>query len=366
MTDDSLDGLNPEISKNLIAHLPLSMVIADPHRDDCPIVYVNRAFEETTGYSAMMAVGKNCRFLQGTDRDQEARTKLRDAVAKKQTLTVDLRNYRADGTPFINRLMVAPVRDDRDEVFAFVGVQTELSEEDAANMATADQANAMLQETQHRVKNHLSMVASMIRMQARAGDAVEAYDILARRVETLSLLYDEFSNHKAGRRGSYDVVSAGGYISRIAATIGALDGRQSLRLNVDTDPIHMRTDDAALMGLLASEILSNTLQHAFVDQKEGMVEVRLKSMGSDVARLTIADDGVGMGDVDWPKDGSLGARIVRGLLGQLGAEISVSSGRFGTTIAVDVPYSLATSLDEDGERRMVSDPADAPRADPAG
>ena len=332
------------------------MVIADPNRDDCPIVYVNRAFTEVTGYSPTFAVGKNCRFLQGDQRDQEARRQLRRAIDNEENCTTDIVNFRADGTRFLNRLMIGPVRDDAGNVFAFVGVQTELSEAQTTENMTAEEAKDVLRETQHRVKNHLGMVASMIRLQSQANDPVETYDILARRVEALSLLYDEFSSHEVPKTGRYDVVSAGGYISRVASTVGALDGRKSIRLNVDTEAVYMRTNDAAALGLLASEILSNTLRHAFKGRSEGMVEVRMQAMTGNNIRLTIADDGVGMGDSEWPKEGNLGARIVRGLVGRLDGELNVNTAKSGTTVTVDVPYRLATIVDDNGERRIVESP----------
>lgn len=347
------EGPTAETARHLLAHMPLSMVISDPHREDCPIVYVNRAFTEVTGYSPNMAVGRNCRFLQGRKRNQGAREVLRRAIEDQEPCAVDIVNYRANGEQFYNRLMIGPVLDDNDNIFAYIGVQTELSTEEHATSITAEEANLILRETQHRVKNHLGMVASMIRMSSRDSDPIESYNLLARRVESLSLLYDEFSAHDVAKEGQYDVVSAGGYISRVAATVGALDGRKAIRLNVDTEAVYMRTNDAAALGVLTSEILSNVLQHAFPGRAEGLVDVRLRKMTNGLIRLVINDDGVGLGDTQWPEGNSTGAMIVRGLVGQLDAEIDVRSGQAGTNVTVDIPYMLATVVDDDGERRIV-------------
>jgi two-component sensor histidine kinase len=130
-------------------------------------------------------------------------------------------NFRANGEKLLNRLLIGPVTDDQDRVLALIGVQTELSDREQASNVTAEEANVLLRETQHRVRNHLGMVASVIQMQKLDEDPVETYEILARRVEALSLLYDEFSSHEVGKEGDYDAVSAGGYISPVAATAGA-------------------------------------------------------------------------------------------------------------------------------------------------
>lgn len=84
------EGPSAGTARHLIEHMPLSMVICDPNREDCPIVYVNRAFTEVTGYSPNMAVGQNCRFLQGEHRDQSARETLRAAIEAHSSCAADI------------------------------------------------------------------------------------------------------------------------------------------------------------------------------------------------------------------------------------------------------------------------------------
>ena len=105
-----------------------SIVIADPNRPDVPLVYVNPAFERTTGYASEEVLGRNCRFLQGKDRDQPALGELRRAVREGRHCTVVLRNYRKDGSPFWNELSIYPVRDEDGRTSSFVGVQNDITE----------------------------------------------------------------------------------------------------------------------------------------------------------------------------------------------------------------------------------------------
>src|ERR671918_2187543 len=85
-----------------------SIVITDPNQPDAPLVYVNPAFEKTTGYTAEETLGRNCRFLQGEDRDQPAIEELRACIREGRECRVVLRNYRRDGTRFLNELYVSP------------------------------------------------------------------------------------------------------------------------------------------------------------------------------------------------------------------------------------------------------------------
>ena len=104
------------------------IVITDPNLPDNPIVYVNPAFEKTTGYTMEEAMGRNCRFLQGEDRDQPAIEELRACIREGQECRVVLRNYRSDGTRFWNELYVSPVHDDAGNLTNFVGVQNDVTE----------------------------------------------------------------------------------------------------------------------------------------------------------------------------------------------------------------------------------------------
>ncbi|HKH58064.1 MAG TPA: SpoIIE family protein phosphatase [Rubrobacter sp.] len=104
------------------------IVITDPKVPDNPIVYVNPAFEEISGYTAEEVRGRNCRFLQGDYREQPALDELREALTEGRECRVVLRNYRKDGTPFWNELYVSPVHDEDGRLTNFVGVQNDVTE----------------------------------------------------------------------------------------------------------------------------------------------------------------------------------------------------------------------------------------------
>ena len=104
------------------------IVICDTLSADMPIVYVNPAFEQITGYSSSEAVGRNCRFLRGSDDDQPELMVLRDALALGEDCNVILRNYRKDGSCFWNHLFLSPVRDVQGELTHYVGIQNDLTE----------------------------------------------------------------------------------------------------------------------------------------------------------------------------------------------------------------------------------------------
>lgn len=110
------------------------MVIVDMRLPDMPLNYVNKAFEEMTGYSTAEALGQNSRFLYGRDRNQPEFEKLHHAINKAEECTVIIRNYDRDGTMFWNKLSVSPVFNKKHKLTHYIGIQTNISDRVFAEM----------------------------------------------------------------------------------------------------------------------------------------------------------------------------------------------------------------------------------------
>lgn len=115
------------------------IIITDNHLPDNPIIYCNKAFEKMTGYAHEDIMGRNCRFLQGNDRDQSGRAVLRAAVEKGESVIVVLRNYKKDGTLFWNELYMSPVYEGGDGIRYFIGVQNDVTRRKQAEQEVMDQ-----------------------------------------------------------------------------------------------------------------------------------------------------------------------------------------------------------------------------------
>ena len=103
----------------LLASIQLSSiatVVTDARDPDNPICAANSAFQRLTGYSADEILGRNCRFLRGEGSEDAASAVLRDAIARKAPVMTEILNYRRDGTPFRNAVMIAPVFDDDGQI----------------------------------------------------------------------------------------------------------------------------------------------------------------------------------------------------------------------------------------------------------
>ena len=106
----------------------VSITLANPSQPDDPLVYVNNAFEQMTGYPSEETLGRNCRFLQGEGTAPEKIATLREAIDNEESVSVELRNYRKDGTEFWNRLTVTPIYDDDNTLVRYLGTQEDVTE----------------------------------------------------------------------------------------------------------------------------------------------------------------------------------------------------------------------------------------------
>lgn len=132
------NGVIPHVLTQILDSCVNGVTLSDPDLEDSPIVYANKAFEEMCGYTQQEIVGRNCRFLQGTDRNQDELNRLRDAIRKGEPIEVTLRNYRKNGELFHNRLVVKPLFDERGNVVYFLGVQYDITEQVTAQKEIRD------------------------------------------------------------------------------------------------------------------------------------------------------------------------------------------------------------------------------------
>lgn len=129
---DTVSLLTPALFRAAMDASSIGAALSDLRQPDQPLVYVNPAFEQMTGYRAAEILGRNCRFLQGSEHGQPAVAQIREAIAARRSLTVLLRNYRKDGSPFWNELTLSPLYGLDGEVSHYVGFQRDATAEQEA------------------------------------------------------------------------------------------------------------------------------------------------------------------------------------------------------------------------------------------
>ncbi|MFB6122305.1 MAG: PAS domain S-box protein, partial [Haloferacaceae archaeon] len=160
-----------------IDEAPVGITITDPTRKGNPLIYVNDAFVEITGYSREEVLGENFPFLYGENTDPDRVARIREAIEREEPISVELRNYRKDGTEFWNHLEIAPVRDDAGNVVNYIGFQQDVT----ARKDARRQLEVLDRVLRHNIRNNMTVVrgqAETISAEASGEIAAAAEEII--------------------------------------------------------------------------------------------------------------------------------------------------------------------------------------------
>ena len=122
-----ITGAGMPVMREMVGGLAEVFCLADPSVKDCPIVYASEEFYRTSRYSRDDVLGRNCRFLQGPKTDRPTIARLGAMTKAGQESCETVLNYRRDGTPFMNLLLIAPLYDNKGSVRYFIGAQIDVS-----------------------------------------------------------------------------------------------------------------------------------------------------------------------------------------------------------------------------------------------
>ena len=191
-----------------------------------------------------------------------------------------------------------------------------------------DPALAMLREVDHRVKNNLQMIASLIQLQMRRAEdpAVQgALKTVLGRMGAVSIV------HRRLFQGDPHRFETADFMRDLAGDLAGQAGRDDIRIDLDLAPVVLPAGQAAPFALVANELLDNALRHAFPTGQGGHITVRLAADGG--CRLTITDGGVGLsGQAD-----GFGLTVARLLCRQLHADLAIEDAGPGTRVTVTIP-----------------------------
>lgn len=331
----------------------MPMVVTDPAQADNPIVFCNVAFQTLTGYAREEIIGRNCRFLQGPDTDPAMVQIVREAIADGHDVSADLLNYRKDGTTFWNALYMSPVRDkegvirfffasqldvtDRVEAQDIISQQKELVEREVERRtvdlrAALEAKTLLLHEVDHRVKNNMTMIGSLLRLQVRqVGDQAMSAKLesMLERVDALAVVHRQL--YQSSDITSFDI---GTFAENLTRDVVGASGRTDIAVDIDAQPLFIDAANASALGLILNEILTNSIKHAFANGRPGQLSLRITNV-DDRGVIRLCDDGPGMPSTQRTK--SIGTSLITRLARQAKAEAIWSGNSPGTCVTITFP-----------------------------
>jgi PAS domain S-box-containing protein len=305
--------------------MPMAIIIASMAVPET-IVYANPAFVQLSGQTQAEVEGESWPSLLGSDPLQPDRV-LGQAIvdANDRVGTFEL-GRAGSGGPTVDAYVSVIVDDDDRPAFrlaALVAVGDDKALDRDEFEEKIREKDTIILEIQHRVKNNLQMITALIRIEARKFyNKVDTgpFDRLEGRIRSIQIIYKLLSDFSQS-----DEIDLGIYLSEIASSVMHSHAVEGIRLDLKVDSYPVSVNVALPTGLVANELLTNALKHAFVGRDGGVITLHSLSDAKG-CRVTIADDGVGLPKgIEWPKRGKLGELIVRSLRQNAKADLQVDS-----------------------------------------
>jgi len=337
----------------------MAMIVTDAHQPDNPIIFANDAFLALTGYGRDEVIGRNCRFLQGPGTDPAAIATLRRAVADGEDLTIDILNYRKDGTTFWNALSLSPVHGKTGRIDYFFGSQVNVSDkkraefemgdardrlEAAVEARTADltqalqQKTALLHEVDHRVKNNLQLISSLLLLQNRRVTDPAVKNSLRGMLERVSAIATV--HRRLFQSDDVERFDVSAFVRDLVSDMMGTARREDIKVRLDLERVDIAASKAAPLALVISELFSNALRHAFppeaMNGRAGEIFVGITRQDEEF-RIEITDNGVQ--PENSVSSGGFGLTIVQLLCQQLKARSETTPADPGTRVVVRLPIN---------------------------
>ncbi len=298
----ALEELN--LNRRIFRFVTSGISVADATLPDLPLTYVNPAFEVMTGYTLEEVQGRNCRFLQGNERDQPAVSLIRDAIQGEREVVAVLKNFRKDGTPFWNELSLSSIRNREGEVTHYVGIQNDVTARVEFEVALRESeklaaVGRLASSIAHEINNPLESVMNLVYLAQHAESPAQVAHYLAtadkelQRVKLITSRSLRFYKQSTRPRevGCTELLNS------------VLDVYQS-RLQNHSISIERRDRSTSTILCMDSEIrqvLNNLVSNAIdaMNVRGGRLLVRSREAtdwrsGAQGVRMTIADTGSGI------------------------------------------------------------------------
>jgi PAS domain S-box-containing protein len=335
----------------------MPMLVTDATLPGNPIIFVNPAFTELSGYAEEELLGQDPHFMNGAETDPGSIRQYEAAIEDSRDETLEILQYRKDGAPFRAMLFASPLDDGQGRVtnhfLSYLDITRRYDAEKklrsltfeletrvakrtqdlAASNEKLQAANdrlskllaerqMLLSEVNHRAKNSLAVAASLLAIQGRRQPdrAVRAlFEEAQDRLNAMGRVHDLLSKSESDQR-----VDLATYVTDLCEALRPITedaGRVSFDVSAE-DGILVEADTAFALGIVLTELITNAVKYAFPSPRSGTIFAKAQRGEPGRVEVSIKDDGIGMASF---REGSLGYGLVRSLVQQIDGTIAVQS-----------------------------------------
>lgn len=322
---------------------PIGVTITDPDEPENPVIFSNDRFRELTGYGEDEIRGRNCRFLQGEDTEEATVDRVRSAIDAAEPVSVDIVNYRKDGSQFWNKLDVAPIRADDGSVTNYVGFQDDITE----RKVREERLRVLNRVLRHNFRNKLTIIGGHVEL------LEEQYDIepaalgpIKTAVADLESLTERVRTNEAVLDAAMDADTPVAVGDQLTVVVDAFRDRYpaaSITMDDVEGDVVVRSP-----GVIRAveEAIENAIKHN--ESPEPRVEVSVEVDADDWVTIAVADDGPGIPDdeIEVLTEGEqplkhanrLGIWSIYWIVNLAGGRMSIEASDFGgTVVTIAVP-----------------------------
>ena len=196
----------------------------------------------------------------------------------------------------------------------------------------------LLQEIHHRVKNNLSVISSLVNLQSSTietpDEAIEALDETSKRIFSIALVHEHLYQST-----DYSGIDMSEYLETLIGQLqDTITEKPKIKLATELDAISMNINRAVPTGLLVNELITNALKHAFPEQKEGEITVKMEKNNSTNFNLIVEDNGIGISEEQRESMESLGMVLIQTLVKQIDGKLAVTTEN-GTRFKITIPLT---------------------------
>ncbi|MEF2549664.1 histidine kinase dimerization/phosphoacceptor domain -containing protein [Aurantimonas sp. E1-2-R+4] len=331
----------PVRAEDLVETVREGLLVLDA---DFTVLFANRAFYRAFSVQESETIGRKVYDLGDGQWDIPAlRTLLESIIPTEATVEATVESFEVDHTFSVigRRLMRVNARklyrpgNNMQQILLAIEDVTERRKIEAERTAALEQAEGLLQELNHRVMNSLSIISSVISMEARLlsdGAAQAAFARVAARVMAVAELYKTLSSSK-----SAEAVDSCSFLGAICDdVVNALQAeRAQIRLETAIDTFSLSSKKAIAVGLVLNELLTNAVKYAFIEREDGEINVTVRHTDGEV-RLSVLDNGAGI-DENARVDSGVGGKLIDMFSRQLDGQITRHSDSSGTNARLVFP-----------------------------
>jgi len=306
----------------------------------------NRGAEQIYGYSAEEILGKDISILEPADLKGEIKQLIEMIKRGERVKHYETSRIKKDGTLINTSVSLSPIFNASGELVAISAIARDITERIKAEKALAEIDKIRIKEIHHRIKNNLQVISSLLDLQAekfRDKEVLEAFRESQSRIFSMSLIHEELY-----KGDGTDTVDFSAYIKKLAENLFqtySLGGKK-IRLYMDLEEnAFFNMDSAVPLGIIVNELVLNSLKHAFNENQEGEIRIRLcrEEMNHEISNpffsLTISDNGKGIPEnIELERVESLGLQLVNIFVDQLEGNIELKRNKgteFRITFSVE-------------------------------